>query len=217
MTQKPIRIGPFTIALTVVIGLELLFHRFFGNRAAALWQQLGMMAGLRLLQAVAVWMGLNSDGAGADRVGLKPALLRRGAWHGVLWTTGFGLCVVVGAMFAWIKNWPAENLIKTPLPQTFLDLFLFLGVGGIVGPIAEELVFRSLIYGFFRRWGVSMALIISTLFFVAAHGSGTFWLVPLVGGIVFALSYERSHSLVTPIIIHVAGNLTIFSASWLFF
>ncbi len=217
MTQKPIGVTPFTITLAMVIGLELLFRHLFGNLVAAPWQQLGLMGGLRLLQAVTVWFCLNHDGAGTDRLGLKPTPLRRGMRHGFWWCVGFGISVVVGCLFAWLNHWSVGNLFKTTFPQTTIGLALFIAVGGIVGPIAEELVFRGLVYSFFRRWGIMTALLTSTLLFVAAHGTGTFWPVPLVGGIVFALSYEWSQSLATPIMIHVAGNLAIFSMSGLLF
>ncbi len=217
MLKSSIQLIPFAIAAVVVIGLEILFRYFLGGLAATPWQQLGLMGGLRLLQAVIVWAILNYGGYGADRLGLKSEHLKKGVLHGLYWVAGFGFCALAGALLARMNGWPLASLVKTALPQTPFGLALFFAVGGIVGPIAEELVFRGLVYGFFRRWGVGVALVVSTLLFVSAHGSGEVWMVPLVGGIVFAISYEWSQSLVTPIMIHVAGNLAIFGLSWMLY
>ena len=215
--KSPIGLIPFVATAAMVIGLEVLFRYFPSGWTTTLWQKLGLMGGLRLLQGVLVWVGLNHDGYGPDRLGLRSESLKKGVLHGLYWVIGFGICTVLGVLLATMNGWPWANLIKTSLPQTPLGLGLLFAVGGIVSPIAEELVFRGVVYGFFRRWGVGIALLVSTLLFVVAHGSGVFWAVPLVGGIVFAVSYEWSRSLVTPVMIHVAGNLAIFGLSWILF
>ena len=53
----------------------------------------------------------------------------------------------------------------------------FFVVGAIVAPVAEEVFFRGVLYGFFRRWGAFIAVVISTVLFVIAHpiGSGVPW------------------------------------------
>jgi membrane protease YdiL (CAAX protease family) len=88
---------------------------------------------------------------------------------------------------------------------------MFFVVGGVLSPVAEEVLFRGVLYGFFRRWGVAAALIASTLLFVAAHRPGSVLPIPqIVGGVLFALAFERTRNLMTPITIHVLGNLGLF-------
>ena len=85
-------------------------------------------------------------------------------------------------------------------------------VGGIISPVAEEIFFRGMLYGYFRRWGIWAALLLSTVVFVMAHA--IFHRVPLpqiVGGILFALAYEKEKNLMVPMTIHVLGNLAIFA------
>jgi hypothetical protein len=95
-----------------------------------------------------------------------------------------------------------------------VDLALFFLVGGMVGPAAEELFFRGILYGFFRRWGVIVALILSTLIFVLCHPIGHgIPVTRVVGGILFAVAYEVGGSLIVPITIHTLGNLAIFTIS----
>jgi membrane protease YdiL (CAAX protease family) len=87
-------------------------------------------------------------------------------------------------------------------------------VGGIVAPIAEEVFFRGILYGFFRRWGVVVALVFSTLLFVFPHlGTHGLPTTQIIGGILFALAYEVEDSLLAPITIHALGNMAIFTLS----
>jgi membrane protease YdiL (CAAX protease family) len=85
-------------------------------------------------------------------------------------------------------------------------------VGGLLAPIAEEVVFRGLIFGYLRRWGLPAALLISTAIFAALHLPA----IPatqIVGGAVFAIAYHIEGSLMVPILIHSLGNLAIFTLS----
>lgn len=77
----------------------------------------------------------------------------------------------------------------------------------IAAPIAEELYFRGMIYPVLRaRIGVDAAVLVSALFFSALHFS-LFGLAPIaIGGAVLAYLYQRTGSLVTPIIAHSTWN-----------
>jgi len=59
---------------------------------------------------------------------------------------------------------------------------------------------------------------VSTLTFVLVHPSA-FHGIPLtqaVGGILFALTYEKERNLMAPITLHVLGNSAIFALSLIF-
>jgi hypothetical protein len=95
-------------------------------------------------------------------------------------------------------------------------MILFFLTGVLVSPAAEEIFFRGILYGYFRRWGAAPALALSTLAFVAAHFPGRgIPLTQAVGGLVFAVSYEKEKNLLVPFIVHSLGNLAIFSLSLL--
>ena len=105
---------------------------------------------------------------------------------------------------------------RGPVARPANPALLFL-VGGFIGPVAEELFFRGLIYGYLRRWGVWPALVLSTSVFALLHaGAGGVPIVPMVGALVFALSYEIEKKLLVPITIHVLGNVTLFSLPYVF-
>jgi len=82
--------------------------------------------------------------------------------------------------------------------------------------MTEEVFFRGILYGFLRRWGIAVALVLSTCAFAFTHGLGHgFPLTQVVGGILFAAAYEVEKNLLVPISIHCLGNLAIFSLSLL--
>lgn len=82
---------------------------------------------------------------------------------------------------------------------------LLLVVMGLLGPVIEELLFRGVIYTYFRRFGLVTALVVSSVPFALAHLGG-FLLFYAVVGVVFAMLYERSGSLWPGIIAHATNN-----------
>ncbi|MCG7851784.1 MAG: CPBP family intramembrane metalloprotease [Methanosarcinaceae archaeon] len=69
-------------------------------------------------------------------------------------------------------------------------------VGAGVAPIAEEIYFRGLVYGYLRRWGSVAAILGSTLLFVAVHPDLQNIPFPqIIGGLLFAISYEVEKNL----------------------
>ena len=147
-------------------------------------------------------------------IGLAPSTIVSGIKKGLLWSAAFALVTffVFFALFLFGIN--PLRLIHTHLPGKTSEIILFFLIGGIVGPIAEEVFFRGMLYGFFRRWGILVALILTTLIFVLAHP-----VLPgipatqVVGGLIFAVAYEVEGSLMVPITIHILGNMAIFTLS----
>jgi membrane protease YdiL (CAAX protease family) len=109
----------------------------------------------------------------------------------------FGLDVSQQELAGFFNNGTAPLLL---LALTLISV-------GIV-PIGEELLFRA---GIFRilgrvlpRWA---ALLLSALAFAALHGSLVHFVPLTVLGIVFALAYEKTGSLLVPVIAHAFFNL----------
>ena len=174
-----------------------------------------LLAAVRILQACGCLAAAARFG-GLDGLGLFRKRLVRGLIQGGIWSAGFataGVAIYTGAMlFSGVNLLP---LIKAQLPTGQAERLWLLAVGGIIGPVSEEFFFRGIVYGYLRRWGAGLAICGSTALFVSLHSVGGFPFNQLVGGLVFALAYEKSHSLATPIVIHVTGNLAIFSLSLL--
>jgi membrane protease YdiL (CAAX protease family) len=198
------------LALAAVLLIE------WGANAAAQHAPLTSMIIIgvtRLLEiAILTSIALFFASHGMATIGIHSNQWLLGLKNGLLWSLGFGLvtaAVFGGFLFSGIN--PFE-FMKTDVPAKPYEILLFFMVGAMISPIAEEIFFRGIIYGFFRKWGVWVAVLISTLLFVFAHAASS--KIPLpqaIGGILFALAYEKEQNLIVPMVIHMSGNLAIFT------
>lgn len=80
---------------------------------------------------------------------------------------------------------------------------------GFITPIAEELVFRGLIYKRFREtFPMIRAIIWSAMIFGLYHGNLVQALYGLILGLLLAYIYEKYGSIKAPILAHIVLNLT---------
>ena len=169
---------------------------------------------VRLLETVLIVVIVLIWGKGVSSIGLAPSTIIRGIKKGLIWSAAFGLITFFALFALFLFDINSLRLIHTHLPEKTNEIILFFLIGGIVGPIAEEIFFRGMLYGFFRRWGILAALIVTTLIFVLAHP--VFPGIPatqVVGGLIFAVAYEVEKNLIVPITIHILGNMAIFTLS----
>ncbi|HXF82450.1 MAG TPA: CPBP family glutamic-type intramembrane protease [bacterium] len=96
-------------------------------------------------------------------------------------------------------------ILKGPLAVADLVL-VFLLVCALV-PVAEELFFRGFVYGALRRWGVAAAALLSALFFAAVHNQIVHFLPIFALGLILALLYERTGSLLPAMLVHAVNNV----------
>jgi membrane protease YdiL (CAAX protease family) len=149
---------------------------------------------------------------GTAEIGLNKGHFLHGLQKGAVWSVGFGVLVAAAYGLLLLLHINLLDMMKAEVPGTVMGILLFFLIGSLISPVAEEIFFRGVLYGFCRRWGISAALVISTLFFVLAHASAHRIPFPqIVGGILFALAYEKEKNLVVPITIHILGNLAIFT------
>ena len=153
-------------------------------------------------------------GNGAPSIGLNPSDMAVGFKKGLIWSVGFGVIAGISFLILSLFGFNPLDMIQVQLPAGIDVVITYVIVSVFIGPIAEEVFFRGIIYGFFRRWGIIAALIASSLLFILAHSAIRGVPVPqVVGGIVFALAYEREKSLVVPITIHIVGNMAMLIVS----
>ncbi len=87
--------------------------------------------------------------------------------------------------------------------------------GGIVAPIAEEYVFRGIIYPRLKDYlGVKWAILLSALMFGAFHGNMTQFIYATILGAVFAWFVEYFHTLKASILLHISANVWSFVLSY---
>lgn len=170
----------------------------------------------RLLETVLIVLIVLIWGKGMSSIGLAPSTIISGIKKGLIWSAAFGLVTFLAFIALFLFDINPLRLIHTHLPGKTSEIILLFLIGGIVGPVAEEVFFRGMLYGFLRRWGILVALILTTLTFVLAHP--VFPGIPatqVVGGLIFAVAYEVEGSLMVPITIHILGNMAIFALSFI--
>ena len=88
-------------------------------------------------------------------------------------------------------------------------------VGSLLGtvffaPVLEEIVFRGLLYGTLRRRvGWPVAAVLSAAVFAAAHGYGVAGFGSVfASGVMWAVAYEKTRSLLPGMVAHAANNVS---------
>jgi membrane protease YdiL (CAAX protease family) len=204
-----IKIKPLLISIATIVLIELASGLVISRTPCGpIW----VLGTARLLEMCMIFLIVSIWGKGISSIGLAPSGMARGFKKGLIWSAAFGLVTLFGFVALYLVDIDPLRLIHASLPAKTDEIILFFIVGGLVGPVAEEVLFRGVLYSFFRRWGILAAILLSSSLFVLAHLPGIPW-TQLVGAIVFALAYEKAGSLTAPITIHVLGNSAIFTLS----
>lgn len=107
----------------------------------------------------------------------------------------------------------AQNHVVADLTALSAQSVIYITVVYCILPaVTEEFVFRSVIYGQYRKYGVFCAAAVSSVLFALMHFSLTELPKFLLCGAVLALVYEVTHSVIASISVHLIFNLlTVFS------
>ena len=213
MEANKITLKTLTISIAAVFAIETVFRLAISGQPGSPLSALGIIRCLEalLLVFIAGWFEKDLNAIGLSRSKMLPGLAR-----GLIWSVCFGIAAGVLFLVLFAAGINPLKLVNTPLPSAPRQIFIFFLVGGVIGPVWEEIFFRGIIFGFFRRWGVYAAILISTALFVLPHYDGHHLpLTQIVGGIVFAVAYEKEKSLIVPVTIHCLGNIAIFSLTFI--
>ena len=214
MEAKKIDIKIFFLSLATLVLIEIAATLSISGIKISPMVVTGVV---RLIETVLIIIIVLVWGQGLSSIGLAPSRMAKGLIRGLFWSVGFGIFTFFAFIALFLVDINPLTLIHTRLPVKSMEIVLFFLVAGVIGPVAEEILFRGIIYGFFRRWGVLTALIMSSVIFVLAHSTLSGIPVPqIVGGIVFAIAYEKEGSLIVPITIHILGNMAIFTLSLIY-
>ena len=212
MEANKITLKTLTISIAAVFAIETVFRLAISGQPGSHLPALGIIRCLEALLLVFIAGRFEKD---PNAIGLARSKMLPGLLRGLIWSVCFGIAAGVLFLVLFTVGINPLKLVDTPLPSAPRRIFIFFLVGGVIGPIGEEIFFRGIIFGFFRRWGVYAAILISTALFVMPHFDGHHLpLTQIVGGIVFAIAYEKEKSLMVPITIHCLGNMAIFSLAF---
>jgi len=210
METTKITLKTLMLSICAIAGLEIVWPQIGADRILSPFVGLGLLRLLEIMLLTGICLTVEKNAAA---IGLAPVQMLAGFQKGLAWSACFAATAGILAAVLYVAGADPIVFITAPLPVAQSEQSaVFFMVGGVIGPVAEEIFFRGILYGFFRRWGIFAAVLLSTLLFVLPHlGGGAIPLTQLVGGIVFGITYEKEKSLITPITIHCLGNLVIFS------
>jgi membrane protease YdiL (CAAX protease family) len=105
---------------------------------------------------------------------------------------------------------PILGALQTPASIAWLIVLIC-----VVVPIGEEIFFRGFVFGGLRaRWGVPAAAAASAVFFAAVHLQLVHGLPIFLLGVLLALAYQRTGSLVPAIVAHALNNVVALLSAW---
>ncbi len=130
----------------------------------------------------------------------------------VIWMLGLGasLAQLLNMLLSVLKifeMFPSyqQQTSQVILPHSFPVILLCVG---IIGPIAEEYVFRGVIYPRLKDYlGVWWAVLLSALLFGAFHGNLVQFIYATLMGVALAWSAEYFHTLKASILLHISANI----------
>lgn len=208
MATAKIRLKTLWVSLLAILLIEAVIRLLASAYPTHSMAVLGLA---RIAEALAILQIVQHFNKGAWAPWPPASWFIKGCKAGLIWSAGFGL--ITGLLFAILLAIGTNPLdyIRAPMPIGAADIVLLFLVGGILSPVAEEIFFRGILYSYLRRWGVAAAVILSTLLFAIAHAGGSqIPVTQLIGGLVFAIAYEREDNLMAPITIHILGNTSLF-------
>lgn len=200
----------------VVVTVALLMLAGWTHRGAALLEGLSLPLVYVPVLAIAGRRLLAPAGLGfAAGFGLRPGV---GGWlplarmAAILAGLGIAIDITLGLLSEaagvpshwteWFDEdlaWGSEGVLAASLLGTVL-----------FAPVLEEIVFRGLLYGTLRRWvGWPAAAVLSAGIFAGAHGYGVAGFGSVfASGVVWAIAYEKTRSLLPGMAAHAANNIS---------
>jgi len=178
----------------------------------------GPPPGIPLAALAAISAGGAVAVAAAVRVRSPAALgLRRPSGRALLLGVGAGVLawglargIIIGYVSATgdLSN-PQAGFAATASAST-VSLLGLLAVGALLVPLGEEVLFRGVLFAGLRRYGLTVAVVLSAVLFGAAHGLNVVGITAAVLGVLNALLYDRTRSIWPAVVAHAINNTIVF-------
>ena len=130
----------------------------------------------------------------------------------------FALCIAAGINFLfWGAGFSDSSQTYNEVHkmqygvQFAAGLFLY----GFISPLAEEAVFRGILYNRMKRcFNDKIALVVSSLLFGIYHGNLVQAVYGTILGLLIAYFYERYKSFAAPVLFHGVANISVFAMTY---
>lgn len=182
---------------------------FFGHYGATIR---GIIGGVAILLGVlSVWPAVKNE----IRVpgGVKGDVITSYAF-----LAAFAFCVSVSInIFFYQAGFTASSGSYTNVYEAQYGVQFLIGLVlyGAISPIAEEAVFRGLIYNRMKRcFGFPAAIIFSSVLFGAYHGNIVQASYGMILGVMIAYAYEIYGTFAAPVLFHAVANISVYTLTY---
>ena len=170
--------------LLVLLGVVLAAGAGSQEEVVAALEGVGGITAASVAEVVAIALGVGLamvvSRRGFEMVGLRRVsarwLILGGIGVGVL---GFVLKILPAYAYTEVtgdESNPQEALAVAASGAGLLEILPLLVTVGQLVPLAEEVIFRGVLYSWLRRWGVALAVVVSALVFGLFHGLNVIFL-----------------------------------------
>jgi len=134
----------------------------------------------------------------------------------LLLLTGIGAVLGLNMLFSLTGFIEASSYQEVAVSQYAATLLVGLLCYGFLSPMAEEVLFRGILYNCMRHLvDAKMAIIVSSLIFGLYHGNWVQGVYAFLMGCLIAYSYEYFGSFKVPVFLHILFNLLAYSLSYM--
>ena len=127
---------------------------------------------------------------------------------------GFAFCIATGInIFFWLAGLTgsSEAYNKVHEMQYGVQFAVGLVLYGVISPLAEEAVFRGVLYNRMKRcFNYRIALLVSSLLFGIYHGNLVQAVYGSVLGLMIAYFYDQYKSFAAPVLFHGVANVSMY-------
>lgn len=134
----------------------------------------------------------------------------------VLFVLGGCAALAVNILFSLIGFTGSSDTYEQVAQKQFaLPLWTGIILYGIVSPLAEEIIFRGIVYNRLRRQYTKwIAIVGSALIFGVYHGNIVQALYGFLLGMLIAVLYEKYGSFTVPVLLHSAANILVYVVTY---
>lgn len=210
MDTEPIKRKTFLQAIAALVLLEAIHFLLAVQLKIA--SPLIILAVIRIFEVLVMLSIIRHQSENVLLLFVNLEKLKQRGQNGIIWSLLIAGISIFGAVLFHVLGFNVIQFIKETVFFSRENIILFFLIGCFISPIAEEIFFRGILFGFFRRWGFLTALVFSTFWFALLHpGVTSIPFIQITGGILFATIYEFEKNLLPSIIVHILGNFTLFS------
>lgn len=172
----------------------------------------GMISGVAILLGVAaVWTAVKNE------INV-PGGVKGDAFTAYAFLAAFAFCISISVNIFFYQtgfSGSSASYENVHEAQYSVEFLIGLVLYGLISPIAEEAIFRGLIYNRMKRcFGWIAALIFSSLLFGAYHGNIVQAVYGMLLGMMIAYAYELYQNFAAPVLFHAIANISVYTMTY---